>query len=459
MIPTAPLVNSRRGGFLHNTTDDQGHNYMLTRRAMLSRTAMAGASMLAMPALARATPKKPVVLRVLGTHVTLQEQIRVAAEADFGIKIEFAPGGSAAVLQQASTRPESFDVYEQWSNSINLLWRSRTIQPIDTSRISSWSQVNALSKTGRLASTSPIGAGDAPHKILYAQPDGGLGSQRSERISFLPYVHNVDSFGYDTRHVPQGRAYEEESWGWLLDERWRGRVALVNEPTIGLFDAALAAQANGLMTFDDIGNMSRDEIDQLFDILIDLKRDGHFVGAWNSVPESVQFMESGRVCIESMFSPGASALRAKGIPVRYAAPKEGYRAWHGVMCLSASTTGAVKDAAYAYMNWWLSGRPGAIMARQGYYISVPEASKPFLSENEWGFWYEGEPAVEPILDPHGAVIASIGERRNGGSYTNRFNNVAVWNTVMDHYEHSLLRWGEFLLTESGNRGISRRQPR
>lgn len=427
---------------------------MLSRREMLAKTAGAGAASLVFPAWAARPSRRPVTLRVLGTHVTLQEQIRLAAEADLGIRIEFAPGGSGAVLQQASTRPDSFDVYEQWSNSIRVLWRAGAIQPIETQRIDRWDQINNLSKRGRLSESSSIGLGDAPHKLLYTQGTGSLASTPSERVSFLPYVHNVDSFGYDTRVVPRGEAYEDESWGWLLDERWRGRVALVNEPTIGLFDAALAVQAKGLMTFDNIGDMSRTEIDSLFEILIDLKRDGHFAGVWSSVPESVSFMRSGRAVIESMFSPGAASLRGEGVPVQYAAPREGFRAWHGVMCLSAAVSEEVKEAAYRYMNWWLSGRPGAIMARQGYYISVPQAARQFMTDNEWGYWYDGRPATDAITGTTGKVIAEIGDIRNGGSYQDRFGHVAVWNSVMRNYEHTLLRWGEFLSTQPHS--VSRR---
>ncbi|MFK7758437.1 MAG: PotD/PotF family extracellular solute-binding protein [Phycisphaerales bacterium] len=392
--------------------------------------------------------REPVTLRVLGTHVTLQEIIRKNAERDLGFKIEFIPGGSAAVLQQASTRPKSFHVYEQWSNSIPLLWRSGSIQTIDTNRIDAWSKINPLSKTGKLVPHATQGAGDTPNSILYMQSDGKLDKDASDQVSYMPYVHNVDSFGYDTRHIPIGEAYSDESWGWLLDDRWSGRVAIVNEPTIGLFDLALAARAKGHIDFHDIGNMTVAEIDSLFAVLIEYKRRGHFTGVWNSVPESVAFMKSGRAVIESMFSPGASSLRSQGIPVRYAAPKEGYRAWHGVMCLSSACNDEESDAAYQYMNWWLSGKPGAIMARQGYYISVPENARKYLSEDEWNFWYAGQVAKTAMIGSDGKVVANPGMLRNGGSYEERFSRIAVWNTVMDNYEHTLMRWGEFLTTES-----------
>ena len=389
--------------------------------------------------------REKTVLRVMGTHVTLREDIRRRAMDDLGLDIRFEPGGDAYVLQKASMHPESFDLYEQWSNSLNVLWRARAIQPIERRRIGLWDEINDLVKTGRLTPNANLGAGDVPYKLLYVQRDGRLDSSPTEWVSFLPYVHNVDSFGYNTQVVPLGQPYVTESWGWLLDERWSGRVALVNAPDIGLFDAALAAQAQGLMRFENIGNMSKGEIDRLFAILIEKKQQGHFSGFWNSVPESVDYMLSGRTVISSMFSPAVSSLNGLGVPVTYAAPREGYRAWYGVMCLSSRTEGKAKDAAYEYMNWWLSGWPGAYVARQGYYISAPQRARPYLTPAEWDYWYDGKPAAMDLKSQDGTVAVKAGSVRTGGSYTERFSHVAVWNTIMDTYEYSLPRWHEFLL--------------
>lgn len=383
-------------------------------------------------------------LRVLGTHVTLQERIRRKAESDLGIELEFRPGGSAEVLQEASTRPEDFDVFEQWSNTIPVLWQAGAIQAIDTTRIDAWEEINALSKRGRLEESTRMGAGNAPHEMLYVQSGGSLGPLATSRASYLPYVHNADSFGYRLGQVDEGTPYETESWSWLLDERWRGKVAIVNEPTIGIFDAALAAQAIGAVEFEDIGNMTRKEIDRLFDLLVDMQRNGHFYGVWNSVPESVAFMQSKGVLIESMFSPAVSTLNKGKKVVNYAAPREGYRAWQGVMCLSSSASDEATETAYRFMNWWLSGWPGAVMARQGYYISVPSRTRRHLRPSEWAYYYDGKPATEDLPGPDGGVTVRKGELRRGGSYHQRFSNIAVWNTVMDNYEYSMLRWAEFL---------------
>ncbi|MGH3184450.1 MAG: ABC transporter substrate-binding protein, partial [Streptosporangiaceae bacterium] len=299
-----------------------------------------------------------VTLRVLGTPVTLVEGIRSAAERDLGISLAFEVKDGLAAQQRAVTQPAGFDVYDQWFNSLDLVWSSRSVQPIEVGRIKLWGEVNDLAKTGRLQADARLGKGDAPFRKLYVQPNGGLGARATARISMLPSVHNVDSFGYNPDAVPRGRPYDTESWGWLLDERWKGRVALVNDPAIGLLDAALAAQASGLAAFEEIGNMTLPEIDALIDILIRKKKSGHFRGFWGSPAESERLMASGAVALESMWSPTVTALRGRGVSVIEASPREGYRAWHGGMCLSARAEGRTLDAAYDYMNWWLSGWPG-----------------------------------------------------------------------------------------------------
>lgn len=417
---------------------------MASRRQVLKAGAAAIGAM-SFPYIAKAYNRLPT-LRVLGTHVTLQETLRLEAERALDINLEFYPGGSAEVLLKAATNPSSFDIYEQWSNSLRVLWDANSIKAIDRTKIVQWDNINSLTKTGKISAAAKFGDGDAPYKLLYEQPDGSLGSTPTNHISFLPYVHNTDSFGYNTRYIPEGVAYETESWGWLFDEAYRGKVAIVNEPTIGLFDLALAAQARNLVQFNDIGNLTRQELDDLFDIVERLQRKRHFRGVWSSVPRSVELMANNEVVIQSMFSPGVSTLKGMGIPCRYAAPKEGYRAWHGVMCLSRNVDSEREELAYKFMNWWLSGWPGAYIARQGYYISNPQISKPFMSQAEWDYWYDGQAAAEPLLGTDGSVSVREGEVRTGGSYIKRFENIAVWNTVMPNYEYSLTKWNEFLFT-------------
>src|SRR6202012_4486083 len=141
---------------------------------------------------------------------------------------------------------------------------------------------------------------------------------------------------------------------------------------IGAIDAALAVRASGLMEFQDIGNLSIEEIDGLIEIMIEYQRRGHFAGFWSTFAEASQLMVQNNVAIQSIWSPATLELERAGLKPRLSSPREGYRAWFGGIALSRHVDGRARDAAYEYLNWWLDGWAGASMARQGYYISNPE---------------------------------------------------------------------------------------
>jgi len=429
------------------TNDKQNRQSLVfcpKRRKLIKNLGILGASGAILTKAPFVFAKRQARIKILGTGVTLQQELRRKAMEDLGINIIYETQTGPQVLNKAMMAPSSFDIYEQWSNSISTLWQSGSIQPIDKKRITHWDEINNLTKTGKITPEASYGVGDAPYKILHVQKNQSLGSNHTEQVSFLPYVHNVDSFGYNTMMIPQGDAYQSESWGWLLDKKFAGKVGIINNPSIGLFDLAMAAQAQGLMQFNDIGMMSERELDQLFDILMAFKRQNHFGGFWRDFSDSIKLMSSNRVIIQSMFSPAVSILKQQGVPVTYAAPKEGFRGWHGVMCLSSATQNRQKDIAYEYLNWWLSGWPGAYVARQGYYIPNPERSAKYLSQAEWDYWYQGKPAAEDLQGTDGNIAVSKGSVRNGGNYQKRLSHIAVWNTVMPTYDYSLQKWHQFI---------------
>ena len=90
-----------------------------------------------------------------------------------------------------------------------------------------------------------------------------------------------------------------------------------------------------------------------------------------------------------MWSPAVAAVRVKEIPCVYAPVnvkngKEGYRGWCNGMGLMKHLTGKKLDAAYEYLNWYLSGWQGAFVGRYGYYSPVPSTAKKFLTRGGVG---------------------------------------------------------------------------
>ncbi len=382
-------------------------------------------------------------LRVRGTSITLLRQVREQAEADLGISVDYELLDFPTCQRRAAMEPQGYDVYEQCFHNLDIVWFWGALQPIDINRITEWDNISDLAKLGGISKYAWRGQGDAPVRKLYVQPGGFLGSRPTGNISMLPTVHNMDSFGYDPLvfGVAEGVT---PSWAWLLDKRAKGRIALVDEPAIGLFDAALAAEAAGELEFADIGNMTIDEINALMALLEDRRRQGYFCGAWRDGAAAAQFVREGMVAAQSMWSPVYGQIGPQPGNFVEAAPVEGYRAWHGGASLSRHLAGAELDVAYEYLNWWLSGYAGSVMARQGYYIATPERSRPHMTPQEWAYWYDGAPAQSDLTGPAGEWVVRVGARRAGGSYRERVSRIAIWNTVMDEYNYATRAWDRFI---------------
>lgn len=382
-------------------------------------------------------------LRVLGTAVTLLDQVQQRARKDLGFDIEFEVLDFVSCQGKAALHPQSYDIYDQCFHNLDIVWFWGALQPIDTQRITLWDQVSDLTKRGGISRYAWRGHGDAPVKKLYVQPGDSLGSEPGRFISMIPTTHNLDSFGYDARVFGYSQRHSE-SWAWLLDPRAKGRVALVDEPAIGIFDAALAAEASGEITFADIGNLTVSEIDALMNLLEDKRQKGFFRTMWRTAEEAGALVRGNHVDAQSMWSPAYGELSGEAPHFLEAVPIEGYRAWHGGMSLRHGLSGDTLDMAYDYMNWWLSGWAGAMMARQGYYMSVIEPVKQALAPQEWAYWYAGEEAQSDLQGPAGQTVVKMGARRSGGAYWDRANRIAVWNTVMDEHNYAARSWDRFV---------------
>ncbi|PJX31120.1 signal peptide prediction, partial [Klebsiella sp. A-Nf5] len=216
----------------------------------------------------------PLTLRVLGTSVTLLEILRVRAEQELGIKIEYLLHSVEDAQRIAVMQPDSYDLYDQWFHNIDFVWPARAIQPLEVKRLKYWDEVNELAKQGTL--NGVVADGSVPSQRLYVQRDRHLSSQPSDLISMLPLTHNADSFAYHVDRLPEALQQEEESWGWLLHSALTGAVALQEDAAMGGIDAALAMQGAGMAQFADIGNLTLEEIDVLTQGLAHLNRQGHF---------------------------------------------------------------------------------------------------------------------------------------------------------------------------------------
>ena len=82
--------------------------------------------------------------------------------------------------------------------------------------------------------------------------------------------------------------------------------------------------------------------------------------------------------------------------------------------------------------------------RQGYYSAVPTLAQPYMSADEWGYWFEGKAAEGDISDPFGNLMEPAGTVRDGGSFYERMGGVVCWNSVMDENRYMVRKWNEFI---------------
>jgi putative spermidine/putrescine transport system substrate-binding protein len=385
-------------------------------------------------------------LKVVGLGVDLIDPIKAAFEAATpGVTLEFTVKSTPECTQIALTQPDSLDILSGYYQQTDQVWPSGNFMAIPTSAMTRYSELSPLITKGAIVEGDNPGQGDAAFRKLYATSSTELSEAPTDFLTCIPGNNNADSFGYNVDELG-----EQDSWAILVDPQLKGKVALIDDPTIGLMDAAMAVEANGDMTFVDKGNMTKAEIDELMTILIGLKKAGQFRGFWATFDESVNFMSSGEVLVESMWSPAVSLLQAQAFPVRYAAPKEGYRGWGGGNMIASHVE---KDpsklaACLAYANWWNTPEPAGIMAAQGYYNGVMAASHDGLlafpeGADYDGYYLNGQPATGTLNDPFGQPSIKKGDTRDGGSYEMRCGNFNTWNSYMTEADYVNQKWQEF----------------
>lgn len=385
---------------------------------------------------------KDVTLRQFGTGVSNLNDVANKVKEDLGFTLEMTALDSDSVTQRAATQPNSFDVadIEYWI--CKKVWPTGNLQAMNTSKIANYDKIAGIFRSGKLTPESTIAQGTAPSTVGFVDGPGGTDFVQNESgwMTLIPTIYNADTLGIRPDLI--GRPID--TWAELLNPEFKGKASILDISSIGIMDMAMVCEAMGEIVYADKGNMTKEEIDKTIGIFTEAKKNGQFRAFWKSFDESVNLMASGEVVIQSMWSPAITAVRSKGIDCVYQPLKEGYRSWGGGLGLSKSLSGLELDAAYEYINWYLSGWVGGYLMRQGYYSAVPETSKAFMSADEWGYWYEGKAAAGDILSPTGDKLAGAGDIRDGGSYLDRMGKVACWNAVMDENEYMVRKWNEFI---------------
>jgi putative spermidine/putrescine transport system substrate-binding protein len=430
MQAPATTTNGERGRTMA-TTRPRG----IGRRSLLAATGAAAGSgaITGFPAI-WAQNIKNITLRQFGTGVSNLNAVADKVKTDLGFTLSMTALDTDAVTQKAVTQPKSF--------AIKKVFPTGVMQPMDAKKIKAVDKIVPIFTKGKLTPESAMAQGTTPYSVGFVDGPNGktFAKGQTEWMTLIPTIYNADTLGIRPDLV--GRPITH--WKDLVDPAFKGKASILNIPSIGIMDAAMVMESLGTVKYADKGNMTKPEIDKTIAFLIDTKKSGQFRAFWKSFDESVNLMASGEVIIQSMWSPAVAAVRSKGIQCTYQPLAEGYRAWAGGLGLAKHLSGLELDAAYEYINWYLSGWVGAYLNRQGYYSAVLDTAKQFMTPDEWGYWIEGKAAQKDILSPEGKVMEKAGAVRDGGSFTERMGRVACWNSVMNEDRYMIQKWNEFI---------------
>jgi spermidine/putrescine transport system substrate-binding protein len=206
-------------------------------------------------------------------------------------------------------------------------WRAAgLLRPIDTARLSHWSDVFAPLKT-------------IP------------GSSENGEQWFIPVDWGTTSVAYRADLVQ----VTDDSYGLLWDKRYAGKLSIGEDATETVMMAALVAG------IPDPFNPSDADLERVKQVLEEQKPLLKFY--WSDDTIIKEAIASGEVVATPMWSDTFRSLKQQGVPVNYMIPKEGILSWCCGFVLTSAATQI--DEAYDLIDAVLSPSAGEWLIRRG----------------------------------------------------------------------------------------------
>jgi len=307
-------------------TPARGRRPLIDRRTLnktLASTGLAMATMPAFPGVVRAEDKL--------TYFTWAGYEKKALHRDYANEYGHSPdisffGSEEEALQKIRSGFQP-DVAHPCSEKVDRWRDGGVLAPIDTSRIERWGAVWDSLKDIE-------GTVDADGNRYFVPFDWGNAS-----VIYRP--DKVDM--------------ENETWGLLFDERYKGRISMFDDADSAIQVAALVLGYDNIFTLND---------EQLAEVRKLLEKQRELVRFyWTDQTSLEQALASGEIIAAYAWNASVQRLKEQGVPIAYANPKEGIMTWVcGLTRLKGHEIG--EDRIYNFMNAMLSPEAGVFMAKE-----------------------------------------------------------------------------------------------
>lgn len=201
---------------------------------------------------------------------------------------------------------------------------------------------------------------------------------------------------------------KEESWGLLWDERYKGRMAMMDSLIDGVMVAAIYGGAR------DPFNMTAAEVAKTRELL---SQQLPLLRTYANSPTDIeQMLASGELVAGVTWNDSFTRLSKQGIPVKFMDPKEGAMTWTCGIALSATVDAEKLDKAYDVIDALISPEAGAFEIQ------------------EFGFGHANKKAFELLSDEDLAargLTRNPEDRLNSGIFQEPIGNEPELQTMFE----------------------------
>jgi spermidine/putrescine transport system substrate-binding protein len=232
------------------------------------------------------------------------------------------------VTKLRARESEGFDVISVASNLTQQLFKEGLLQPIDTSRIPNWKNLDPAFGAAGYVQTGTEG-----------------------EVIGVPTVWGPEGIIYRTDLVSE----PVDSWSILWDEQYSGALSAIDYGYEMILIAALYLGYQEELKADPIV-FSDEQFDAIKQALIEQK--GLLNRYWSDASDAEAGLASGETVATIGRILFQVDLEKEGIPVQLVSPKEGTQGWSTSTCIAAKSQNV--DAAYDFLNYVISpdyGKP------------------------------------------------------------------------------------------------------
>ncbi|MDJ0269268.1 MAG: extracellular solute-binding protein [Aigarchaeota archaeon] len=317
-------------------------------------------------------------------------------EGNQNLNVEVTYEEFFVMTQKQLANPQTWDVAS--SGRYRIIIDAGIVRPIPVEKIPRWQPDKVLRifqepqrflKDGDLEETVK-----RFNKLIWFEPN--------KVFSAVPIMWNFDSLTYLPEMLPyqeRGAQYRDVEYGELWNPEWKGHTAMQDEAFTVFTEVANYLDATKQITITSaITNLSQQEVDQIYDYLLPIVKDGFIKTFWFKYGDIVSLMSTREIWIASTWQPVSFDTRKAGTPAYYAALKHGPFFWYNSTYVSKMIDDATAEEAMKLVNWQLSLFTQLLYTRQGYPTPAYgwDDYKNAMGDEFYDWFYNGKATYLPI---------------------------------------------------------------